>query len=299
LPHPTTIAALTLAGLGLAAIVVPAEGQRMPAGPARAEESRSLSLGYASRRGRLRHSAALEPSDLIHVRNPSTRYGTREMVDLLVWAASEVERRHPGSAMLVGDISRRRGGRLRPHRSHRAGRDVDVGFYLLDEDGDPYTDHNHFIRLRADGKGQTRDGTVVQWDDARNWAFVAALMGQDAVPVQYVMAVRPLKERLMEEGRRQGAPAWLLRRVEEAVGPRRTRGSRRSRTYGTHDSHFHVRIYCSADDRPRCRDRQPIWDWVNYPAVEADRGAAARRRRSRARRRRRQRRVNPDSSKPR
>jgi penicillin-insensitive murein endopeptidase len=286
--------ALALAGVAIAGILVPAEGQRMPAGPAIADETRSRSIGYTNR-GRLLHSVELEPSDLIRIKNRNANYGTAELIALIEWAAREVERHHPGSSMLVGDISRRRGRRLRPHRSHRAGRDADIGFYLKDAEGAPAR-VPRFVRLGRSGKGRTRrDDAVYEFDDARNWAFVAALMGQDAVPVQYVMAIRPLKARLMEEGRRQGAPQWLLDRVEQAVGPRHTRGRRR-RSYGTHNSHFHIRIYCTGEDRPRCRDKPPFWPWVNYPAPEDDSVSRRRRRRSRGRRRTRRRRGRRGSS---
>lgn len=291
---PTTIA-LALAGVSIAGILVRVEGQRMPAGPAIATETRSRSIGYTNR-GRLLNSVELEPSDLIRLKNPNANYGTQEMVDLIRWAAREVERHHPGSSLLVGDISRTRGGRLRPHRSHRAGRDADIGFYLTDEEGAPAT-VPRFVRLARTGKGTThRDETVYEFDDVRNWAFVSALMGQDAVPVQYIMAIAPLKTRLMEEGRRQNAPQWLLDRVEQAVGPRHTRGRGRRRSYGTHDSHFHIRIYCTGEDRPRCRDQPPFWPWVNYPAAEDDSASRMRRRRSRARRRMRPRRGMRGSS---
>ncbi len=290
---PTTIA-LALAGVAIAGILVRVEGQRMPAGPAIAVETRSHSIGYTNR-GRLLRSAKLEPSDLIRLKNPNANYGTQEMVDLIEWAAREVERHHPGASLLVGDISRSRGGRLRPHRSHRAGRDADIGFYLKDDEGAPAT-VPRFVRLGRSGKGTTHhDETVYEFDDTRNWAFVSALMGQDAVPVQYIMVISPLKARLMEEGRRQHAPQWLLDRVEEAVGPRHTRGRRR-RSYGTHNSHFHIRIYCTGEDRPRCRDTPPFWPWVNYPAPEDDSASRMRRRRSRARPRRRQRRGRRGSS---
>jgi len=267
-------------------VALPVESQRLPPGPV-TQPSRSHSIGYGNR-GRLLHSVALEPTDLVRVRNATHAHGTQELVDLIHWASREVERRYPGGMLVVGDLSRTRGGRLRPHRSHRAGRDVDISFYLKDAAGEPATDLNRFVRLRANGKGGTRDGRVFEWDDERNWALVSALMGQDRVPVQYLMCVRPFKERLLEEGRRQHAPAWLMRRVEEAVGPRRTRGSRRSLSYGTHDSHFHMRVYCAGDDRPRCKDKPPFWDWIDYPEVEEP-PAPPRRQRRRSRRSRRRR----------
>ena len=246
-------------------------------GPPRHEEpSESESVG-ASNSGRLDHGVSLPSSDRIHVRNDTNRYGTQELVDLLVWAEERVNAEAPGSRLLVGDLSKRRGRRLRPHASHRVGRDVDVGFYLHDARGAPAL-NDHFVRLQRTGVGvERRSERELKWDDERNWLLIAAILGQDVVPVQYVMVIEPLHARLLEEGRRRGAPQWLLDRITEAAGPRRT-GRGRFARYGTHDSHFHVRIYCDANDS-RCRDKPPFWDWIQQPAPEP---TTARRRRSRS-----------------
>lgn len=59
-------------------------------------------------------------------------WGTESVVRSLERAIREVRRCHPGSPDLyVGDISREHGGWLRPHRSHQAGLDADIGFYYL------------------------------------------------------------------------------------------------------------------------------------------------------------------------
>jgi penicillin-insensitive murein endopeptidase len=94
------------------------------------------------------------------VRNPLETWGTQETIDFVVSAIEAVEARHPGSPRLVvGDISRPDGGRLNRHRSHQAGRDVDVGFYYAGgEAGD----------FRAARKGQL--------DLARTWALVRAFV---------------------------------------------------------------------------------------------------------------------------
>lgn len=230
-------------------------------GPPEREESRSVSIGRTNR-GRLLHGVPLTASAVLQTRSPNNRFGTQELVDLVEWAAAKVAEKHPGSTMLVGDLSRARGGRLRPHRSHRTGRDADVGFYLSSEDGEMLT-AERFVRMSRSGVGQSR-GTTYKFDVARNWELVANIVGQDIVPVQYMMIIRPLKDMLLAEGRRQNASAELLQRVEAVVGPRSTGRGRWAR-YGTHNSHFHIRIYCPADDRPRCSDQPPYWDWIQRP----------------------------------
>ncbi|MFT5356850.1 MAG: penicillin-insensitive murein endopeptidase [Polyangiales bacterium] len=263
----------------------PAEGF----GPPRPDGvSRSRSIG-ATNRGRLQRGVALDGVNGVHIRTPNHAYGTQEFTNLLSWASAQVEAQYPGSRLLIGDLSRERGGRIRPHRSHRVGRDADVGFYLIDSSGEPAM-NNAFVGLRRTGVGkERRSERELKFDDVRNWALVAALMGQDVVPIQYIMVISPLKERLLAEAQRQNAPAWLIHRVMEAVGPRRTGRGRWAR-YGTHNSHFHIRIYCDGDDKPRCRDSPPYWDWVpeRVPSPEARQAErervrqAVRRRRSRS-----------------
>ena len=255
-------------------------------------ESPSRSVGTTSG-GRLRGAARLTASPTLRFKNEQTRFGTLELVRLVEWSAEQVERAHPGAQLNVGDLSRERGGRLRPHRSHRAGRDADLGFYLRTSEGAPIG-AAHFVNIGRDQRGHLRDGTEVHFDLARNWALVAALLGQDRVPVQYVMVVERLKRALIDYGRAHGAAPELLARAEEALGPRSAGGRGDS-----HYSHFHVRIYCAIDDREVCRDQQPLWSWLGDDFTHPE-GAeplrfhvrsAAERRRVERDRQRRQRRV--------
>lgn len=237
--------------------------------------SRSRSVG-ATNRGRLNHAVRVEPSPSLRVRNPSQAYGTEELVALIAWAADEVARQHPGSSLNVGDLSRERGGRIRPHRSHRVGRDADLGFYLVDAQSGEAAEARHFVALPRGAKGTDRQGGSFAFDDARNWTLIAALVSQDVVPVQYIMVIGPLKERLLAEGRRRGASPELLARVDAVVGPQRSGRGRFS--YDSHDSHFHIRIYCAPDDRPACVDTAPFHPWVSREAVEQPRSRARTRR---------------------
>ncbi|MCB9621824.1 MAG: penicillin-insensitive murein endopeptidase [Sandaracinus sp.] len=86
----------------------------------------------STKRGRLLRGARLDDTPHVRIRNPSQAYGTAELVALIAWAAERVAEEHEGAVLSVGDLSRERGGRLRPHRSHRVGRDADLGFYLRD-----------------------------------------------------------------------------------------------------------------------------------------------------------------------
>ncbi|MCS6799041.1 MAG: penicillin-insensitive murein endopeptidase [Myxococcota bacterium] len=235
----------------------------------------STSIGRTNR-GRLEGGVLLPPSASLRWRNEvaTTRWGTRELVALVEDAAEHVSRTLPGAQLVVGDLSRQGGGRFRPHRSHRNGRDVDIAFYMLDAQGRPaYAPR--FVRFRGDGS--ERGGTR-RFDDARNWELVARLLTSPAAHVQWIFVSRPLEERLLAEGRRRGSSSELLARAA-AVLDQPSRG-------GRHDDHFHVRIYCAADDRPRCIDEPPFHPWVAAgPTPPASRSAVARSRPARRPRR--------------
>ncbi|MCZ7680519.1 MAG: penicillin-insensitive murein endopeptidase [Sandaracinaceae bacterium] len=200
-------------------------------------------------RGRL--TAGVELTGDAHiVRRDGRRaawYGTRELVEVIRHGAAEVARAHPGPRLVVGDLSAERGGRLSPHRSHRSGRDADLGFYLLGEDGSS-VEAPQFVRLARNGCGRLRDQRYC-FDAARNWALLVALVTHPLARVQYILVSPDIRARVLAEGERRGAPAELLERVRVATAPHS--GSH------SHRSHFHLRIYCAPDDRPDCVDEPP------------------------------------------
>ena len=223
----------------------------------------SQSIGHADG-GALLYPFAVESDErLAALRGP--RYGTRELVGLLHRAADRVARAHPGSRLAVGDLSSESGGPLAPHGSHQSGRDVDVGFYVLDANGRQMP-QGIFSDITADGSG--RRGAV-RFDDARNWELLVAFVDDPMAEVQHVLIASHLRERLLAYARAAEVPEDQLRRVELVT--RHIRGSE------NHDDHFHVRIYCSVGDRPQCLDRPPLHPWYygtpSPRAVEAARVA--------------------------
>lgn len=250
------------------------------------EPSPSRSIGVPDR-GRIAGAVELASDANIARRDGPRRawFGTRELVDAIRHAAAEVARAHAGPRMVVGDLSAENGGRLSPHRSHRSGRDADLGFYLVGDDGQPI-EPPQFIRLSRSGCGRHRDVRYC-FDAARNWTLLVALLSHPVARVQYVLVAPDIRARVLAEGERRGAPAELIERVRLATAPHS--GSR------SHRSHFHVRIYCPVDDRPGCVDEPPYHAWyegtpspqaaeVGRRRVRVRRAVAARRARARARR---------------
>ncbi len=220
----------------------------------------SVSVGRHNR-GRLVHGAELREGDHLRFKSPDTdhHHGTDELVRALASAAERVWERLPGARLTVGDLSRPAGGRFRPHRSHQSGRDVDVGFYIVDLEGHP-VDASRFLDFGP--LGTTRREPTWRFDDARNWHLVAHLLTQTDAPVQYMFVSRELRRRLLAEGARQGAEPEILARAAEVLY-QPPRG-------GRHRDHFHVRVYCDVHDRPRCRDDGPHHPWLRGSSALAE-----------------------------
>lgn len=86
-------------------------------------------------------------------------WATERTVRSIERAVREVRRCFPGSPRLVvGDLGRRRGGWLRPHRSHQSGLDADLGYFY-----------------RGPSTWYQR-ATAATLDAPRTWALVRALI---------------------------------------------------------------------------------------------------------------------------
>lgn len=219
-----------------------------------AREAPSQSIGLPWH-GRLEQGVLLRPDETmryISARPPERHfYGTAELVGLLADGAAHVARTAPGGAPLtVGDLSAREGGDIPSHRSHENGRDVDLGFYMVDADGRPWTSQR-YLDVLADGR-VSRAPAGVRFDDARNWRLIESfLTNESRANVQYVFVSRGVKARLMAEARRVGASAELIAKFDTVV--------LQPRTGNPHRDHFHMRIYCPGDDSPQCTDVAPFW----------------------------------------
>ena len=133
--------------------------------------------------GRLEGGTELVGRDGLKLKLPtSARWGLPQLVLLLERGARRVRGRHPGSVLLIGDLSRRGGGDLVAHRSHESGRDADVGFYFVDPRGTPV----EISRFRAvDAKGRAVGERKLRFDLARNWTLIQTWLTDPQVRVQH------------------------------------------------------------------------------------------------------------------
>jgi len=178
-------------------------------------------------RGRLVNGVELrsEPGLRVMVDDDNS-YGTAETVRTLRAAVAELHVDHPTAPDLnVGDLSRARGGYLRPHRSHQLGVDADLGYFY-----------------RGEGKWYTKAGAD-NLDRELTWAFLKALIAQGGI--EYVFMDRSVQALLRNYALDRGEDnAWLETLFESPAH----RDTLFRHAYG-HITHFHVRFLDPAAER--------------------------------------------------
>jgi|GEM_PF-1222730 len=224
--------------------------------PAEATPPASRSLGGTGR-GSLERAALLpQNSDALRptpgaIRSGAT-FGHHTLVAALARAATRIRAEHPTSTLFVADISRERGGSFPPHASHTSGRDVDLPFFVEDGFG---VDRDAGAMTRVLPTG-TVAGSDVRFDLERNWRLVELLLRDPAIQVQWIFVAAEIETMLLEFAQRTGQdPTTIERAASVMLQPRDS---------SPHNDHFHLRVYCSRDDRLQgCVDSPPFHPWVD------------------------------------
>jgi penicillin-insensitive murein endopeptidase len=169
-------------------------------------------------RGRLLNPVRLESGPGLEMMNIERCFATPATASSIRTAVAEIEREFPGSVLRVGDISSKRGGYIRPHRSHQAGVDADIGFYYLGQ-----------------AKWYTK-ANASNLDRERTWALVKALVRQGTV--EYLFVDRSIQVLLREHALKSGEPREFVETLFESPAKKDTLIRH---TWG-HLTHFHVRF---------------------------------------------------------
>ncbi|MEM6961765.1 MAG: penicillin-insensitive murein endopeptidase, partial [Myxococcota bacterium] len=175
----------------------------------------------------------------------------------LVRAALRVHREMPGAELYVGDLSHPHGGPIRGHGSHQNGRDVDLLFYYLDEEGAPLPPVAAPIDPRGIGIDfrdleDPEDDIAMHLDVPRTWLLIQSLLEQPAISVQRIFIVEHIRSMLLSHVRQISVPAETVLLFEHVTCQPRY----------PHDDHIHLRIYCAAEDiSDGCRDTSPVYHW--------------------------------------
>jgi murein endopeptidase len=190
----------------------------------------SQSIGSANR-GRLVNGEPMPPGDNYVIKYPHRSFGTYYAISEIVRAMDAYKVRFPdGAPLIIGDLSFRTGRRIRPHKSHQSGRDVDISY--------PMTKFpSKFDRFpRANGRTLDVDRTL--------WLLKTFI---DGGQVEYIFVDRYFQRLLVKEAKRQGAPREWIQKVFQYPNYSGTHAIIRHAR--GHRDHFHLRFKCQETDR--------------------------------------------------
>ena len=187
----------------------------------------------------LAHAVPLPDGPGRRIRRRSRSWGTETMVASLDRALTEYGKAYPeGPVVIVSDMSRREGGKLPPHHTHREGRDVDLSYVPK-----PDQDNGGFLMMN-------------EWafDVERNWTFLKAML--DTGQVEVMLMDRMLQELLYKHLKGKGMSEGELGRIFQYPRPTSAEAGI-VRHWDGHRDHLHVRFACGPTE-PRCgSDRSP------------------------------------------
>lgn len=199
----------------------------------------SHSLGYPDK-GSLQGAAPLPNGEgRILKSTPRKMWATRRTVAILETVFRAWPRIEPyANPILVGNLSMRKGGKLKPHRTHQSGRDVDIGYPQIQPPVDPYNWRNmnkHNLDIR------------------RTWRLLHLF--ETTGELEQVFIDRSLQKLLFEYALNKS----LLSAEELSYWleyPRTSgKGSPLVRHAADHIDHIHVRIKCGREAECKTRER--------------------------------------------
>lgn len=182
-----------------------------------------------SNKGRLYHARPMPEGNGYFLRDhrPNS-WGTDTTIRALATVFDSYAQAFPDAPPVnIGDLSKMRGGKLKPHKSHQSGRDIDFGFVHLGASGK--NAHQHFTRA-----------SVANLDAEKTWFIVEQLARTGAVEVIYVdnsvqkMLYRYASGKLSPEQREFFFSSPRHKNSASAL----------LRHWPGHKNHFHVRFKC-------------------------------------------------------
>ena len=176
-------------------------------------------------RGRMLVNHRLPQRDGYFIRRPHNAYGTSSTVKLIQRVVERYKRKAGGGpAIHIGDISRKGGGALRGHLSHRRGTDVDIGLVLKGKDADT----KYFVPATKDNL-----------DLRRTWLLLWEFLRTERV--RYIFLDYRIQKRLYEYAKKSGvSESTLDEYFQYPRGIGRHHGI--IRHWRGHHDHIHVRF---------------------------------------------------------
>jgi LysM repeat protein len=159
-----------------------------------------------------------------YVRDENHSYGTPELIGAVLDAVEKVHVKYPDAAdLFIGDVSGPQGGRLRHHRSHENGRDIDLGMYAKDN-----AQIKGFVCMTEDNL-----------DVAKTWELVDNLLRSRRI--QYIFLDNSIQRLLYNYALNQGNNQAYLDRLFGVAGNQNARTV--IQHMRGHRDHIHVRFY--------------------------------------------------------
>lgn len=197
---------------------------------ARRDEPPSQSIGRPDD-GELVHGIVIPAHPGYVVRTPERAYVARHVADLIARGFDAVLALDESAPRVqIRDASLPSGGRIRAHRSHQSGRDVDLVYYQ---------------RRCPSGTCNRRWMRPDMLDARLQWALLETWLREGAV--EYVFVDHDLQEPLWRAAREAGATREELARWFQWPRAPHVR-SGVIRHVPRHDEHLHVRFRCAASD---------------------------------------------------
>jgi penicillin-insensitive murein DD-endopeptidase len=198
------------------------------------------------------------------LRGNDRHWGLPRFTEAIARAAREVARERPGAALQAGDLSTRRGGGpLSPHFSHRSGVDADLLFYVTTLEG-VSVDCPGFVHFGADALARDEShGRWLRLDVEREWLLIKALIEDPQARIQWIFVSDVVRAMLVE---------WALARGESIETVFRAQlVMLEPHPGGVHDDHIHVRTTCSPDETVAgCEPSGPRRAWLSYDLPPSD-----------------------------
>jgi len=157
---------------------------------------------------------------------PNRAWGKPLLVESLSLAIRSMDASYPlGTHVVIGDLSKGGGGCLPPHKSHRGGLDVDIGYWF-----------------RGGRQAKWLEGARAHTIDAdRTWIFLEALIRTGRV--QYAFVVHELQAPLYDAALRRGWTESQLRGIFQYPRPEAHLAGVIRHLKG-HGDHAHIRMMC-------------------------------------------------------
>ncbi len=185
----------------------------------------------APNRGSLVNGVRLPKSDMVKILDERRVWGTTHAIEHLLEAIATF-RRDSGydRPLTISSISLKKGGRFRPHSSHRTGRDVD-------------------IRLpRKPGHKKGESPSSIDW--SKTWALIKALV--ETREVEYIFVSWSRQKYLYRAAQSAGATKAELAKIVQYPNKPSQRTKAVVRHAPGHTVHLHVRFTCTPGNT-RCR----------------------------------------------